>query len=161
MYILINFTPIGVAGLLKITNGANILDFEFGYTSDQAYTMITNLGEDGRSFYLTRIIPLDFPFPFAYMICYVGWIALLVKNIASLSVAKYLILVPFCAMIFDWIENIGIFFILNTYPELSVMAVQLASISGILKILFSMSSILIIFISLTLYLLQKKRRTRM
>jgi len=55
--VLINFTGIGVAGLLSITDGANILDFEFGFTHERASEMLMALGSDGRAFYLTRVIP--------------------------------------------------------------------------------------------------------
>lgn len=53
-YTMINYTGVGVAGLLQITNGANILDFEFGYTASRAYDLLAALGNDGRSFYLTK-----------------------------------------------------------------------------------------------------------
>jgi hypothetical protein len=68
MFALINKSGIGVAGLLKITGGASILDLEIGYTYEQAKDILTALGEEGRAFYLTRIMPLDFPFPVAYML---------------------------------------------------------------------------------------------
>jgi hypothetical protein len=158
LYILINFTPVGVSGLLKITNGANILDFEFGYSRDKAYHMIAALGEDGRSFYLTKIIPMDFPFPFAYMLCYAGWISLLIKYIAPLSAAKYLTFVPLFAMLFDWLENLGIILMLSNYPNMPLLAIYTASISGILKTLFTLGSISIILVSLTVYIVKKKRK---
>lgn len=158
MYIIINFTSVGVTGLLKITNGASILDFEFGYSMDKANHMLTVLGEDGRRFYLTKIIPIDFPFPFAYMLCYAGWISLLVKYIAPLSAAKYLTFVPLFAMLFDWIENIGIILMLSNYPNMPMLAIYTASISGILKTLFTLGSISIILVSLTIYFVNIKRK---
>lgn len=64
----IDFSPIGVAGLLEVTGGANILDFEAGYTVDQAYGMLEALGEAGRSFHLTKIMPVDIFFPIGLML---------------------------------------------------------------------------------------------
>ena len=79
-YVLINFSQIGVAGLLKITGGASILDFEFGYSSEKAYGILTALGVEGRTFYLMRILPMDFPLPLTYMLFFTGVIALLCKH---------------------------------------------------------------------------------
>lgn len=159
LYILINYTAIGVAGLLQITNGANILDFEFGYSTAEAYDLLTALGEQGRSFYLTRIIPIDFPFPFTYMLFYAGWIALLVKNTVPNSKAKYFLIVPILAMLFDWIENIGIIAMLRNYPSLPVWAVTTSSVSGMLKTIFTVSSIAIIAILFVVFMIRKKRKS--
>jgi len=155
LYVLINYTEVGVAGLLKITNGANILDFEFGYSTAQAHNMLTALGEQGRLFYLTKIIPIDFAFPLAYMLCYAGWVALLVKHISPLSAAKFLITLPLLAMLFDWIENIGNILMLTQYPNISETAVSLASASGILKFLFILGSMGTIIVLLVIYILRK------
>jgi len=136
MFVLINYSGIGVSGLLRITGGANILDFELGYTQEKAYDMLTALGTEGRAFYLGKIMPLDFPFPLAYMLFYVGWIALLLKQSDPKEWCKYLLFVPVLAMVFDWIENIGIITMLHHYPNLPSWAVVTASISGILKMAF-------------------------
>jgi hypothetical protein len=150
-YTLINFTGIGVSGLLKITGGPNILDFEFGYTHEDAYRILAELGEGGRRFYLTKIVPIDFPFPLSYMLFYAVWTALLLKRILCYRKVrcqgchlppefskwyKYTLLLPFFAMLFDWIENIGIITLLNKYPNLPAWAVFEASIGGILKIVY-------------------------
>ena len=158
LYIVINFSPIGVAGLLNITGGANILDFEFGFTYEEANRILTALGEEGRTFYLTRILPLDFPFPFSLMLACVGIIALLIKHIASEKPYRYLIFIPVLLMLFDWIENIGIIILLNNYPSLPTWAVSLASISGILKHIFTYSSIVAIGVLLSIFLYSKFRR---
>lgn len=157
-YVLINHTAVGVAGLLQITNGANILDFEFGYSAFEAHNMLTALGEQGRSFYLTRIIPIDFPFPFAYMLCYAGWIAFLIKNTVPNSKANYLLAIPVLTMLCDWIENIGIIAMLRNYPSLPSWAVTTASVSGILKTIFNVSIIAIILILAVIFVIRRKRK---
>ncbi|MCL2812397.1 MAG: hypothetical protein FWD25_11010 [Clostridia bacterium] len=136
LFVLINYSGIGVSGLLRITGGANILDFELGYTQEKAYDMLTALGTEGRAFYLTKIMPLDFPFPLAYMLFYVGWIALLLQQAATKAWCKHLLFVPVLAMVFDWIENIGIITMLRHYPNLPSWAVVTASTFGLLKMAF-------------------------
>jgi hypothetical protein len=168
-YVLINFTGIGISGLLKTTNGANILDFEFGYNNEEAYTILNELGENGREFYLNKIVPVDFPFSFYYMLFYAIWASLLLKNIlcynqvrckgCHLSLEfckwyKYTLLLPFFAMLFDWIENIGIIVLLKYYPNLPEWAVFVASIGGIFKTIFTIMSILNIIILLIIFMIK-------
>ena len=157
MYFLINNTAFGVAGLLQITGGANILDFEFGYTAAEALDMLTALGEQGRNFYLTRIIPIYFPFPFSYMLCYAGWIALLLKHIAPKGYMKSLLLVPITAMLFDWIENIAVIFMLKSYLSLPKWAIMTASTAGILKMTCIVASVATIGVLLLVFFFKRKR----
>jgi hypothetical protein len=157
-YAVINFSGIGVAGLLNISNGANILDFEFGFTYEKASDMLTALGVEGRDFYLSKIVPLDFPFPFSYMLFYCGVIALAIKNISPKRTLGYLLLIPVLAMLCDWIENIGIIAMLNNYPSLSEWSVSLASIFGIMKTVFTVACIATIATLLFAFAILKLRR---
>lgn len=157
-YALINYSALGVAGLLKITGGANILDFEFGYSYKKAYDILTALGADGRAFYQAKIIPIDFPFPLSYMLFYSGFIALLIKYTKSKEIFKYLLFLPLVATLFDWIENIGIIAMLNCYPSLPGWAVLVSSIFGMLKTVFTIGSITLIAILFVLFVYSKIRR---
>lgn len=115
---LIDYSPVGVAGLLQVTGGANILDFESGYTVDYAYGMLEALGEAGRSFHLTKIMPLDIFFPVGLMIFLTSWMSLLLKRLTSDgSVLRLLPLISVVNMLLDWSENIGITLMLLNYPE--------------------------------------------
>jgi hypothetical protein len=140
-YVVINFSRIGVAGLLNVSHGANILDFEFGYTYEKAFGMLTALGAEGRAFYLSKIMPLDFPYPFSYMLFYSGTIALMIKSISSKRDLGYLLVTPILAMLCDWTENIGIITMLHNYPSLPEWSVSLASTFGMLKTVFMVVTI--------------------
>jgi len=157
-YVLINYSGIGVAGLLKITGGANILDFEFGYSYEKAYNMLTALGVEGRTFYLTKILPMDYPFPLTYMLFYIGFIALLIKHTAKNKPYRFLLFIPVLAMLFDWIENIGLITMLSSYPNLLEWAVPVASIFGMLKTIFMVGSIMIIGVLLVMFVYSKIRK---
>ena len=158
-YALINFSEIGVAGLLRATNGANILDFEFGYNQEEAYRVLIDLGVEGRLFYQSKILPLDFLLPFIYMLFFVGWFALLIKYAVRTDYYKYLLLIPVFTMLFDWIENAGIIAMLNSYPNIAVWAVMLASIFGMLKTVFTIVNV-VIFIVLFIFFMLKNSPTR-
>lgn len=145
-FYIINGSSIGIAGLLEVTNGHGILDFEFGYSIETAYKILTNLGEEGREIYLERVIPLDLILPITYMLMLATWILFLLRH-AYLS-AKYqgLLIVPVSAMVFDWVENLSVVILLRSYPELSAGAVQAASTAGILKMCSIFASVGIIAI---------------
>ncbi len=112
----------------------------------QLRRILTALGEEGRAFHLTKIMPIDFVFSLSYMLCYLGWIVILLKRRVSQNKAGFLLIVPVLAMTFDWIENIGIINMLQNYPDLPKWAVNIASISGILKMVLIISSVVIIVI---------------
>ena len=130
---LINGRPFGLAALEKITGGAGILDMEFTYTPVQAYAMLAALGDAGRAFYLTRIVPLDLVFPLAYTLFYavaISW--LLSRWLPAESPWMRLNLVPLVAGAADYCENIGVVAMLLAYPaELYGVAAFTAVISPI------------------------------
>lgn len=159
-FILINYSGVGVKGLLDISSGSNILDFEFGFNYGKAHKILAALGDEGRTFYLTKIMPLDFPFPFTYMLFYLGWIALLLKHLRPRKQYKYLLFMPILAMLFDWVENIGIITMLLYYPNIPSWAVLLASIFGMLKTIFTIGSIAIIGILFILLIYSSKQIRR-
>ena len=157
-FVLINFSSIGLAGLYGIAGTARILDLEFGFNYETAYYILTALGEDGRAFHLTRIMPLDFPFPFTAMLFLAVFIALLLKHIAPQKpFFKYLLFLPVLYMIFDFVENIGIIALLVNFPDLPEWAVLLASASGMLKSIFSWGSFIAIGILFVIFLYSKFR----
>jgi hypothetical protein len=134
MYALINLSGVGMAGLLKITGGAGILDFEFGYGQKKAYEMLNALGAEGRAFYLAMLFPLDYLFPFSYMLFYGGSIALLLKHSALNEKFGFILVAPALAMLSDWTENVGIIAMLRDFPDLRDWSVMLASSFGMLKL---------------------------
>jgi len=102
-----------------------------------------------------KILPLDFPFPFTYMLCYAGWIALMGKNTVPPNMLKFLLAALVLAMLFDWIENIGILTMLQNFPILPAWAVMTASASGIMKTVFTVFSLSIMILLLVITLLRK------
>ena len=160
MYALINMSGIGVAGLLRITGGASILDLEVGYTYEQAKDMLTALGAEGRLFYLTRIVPLDFAFPFSYMLFYAGWLAFFFKHITIKDWMKLLLMIPVLNMLSDWIENAGIIAMLRGYPDLPGFAVYTSSIAGTVKMTLAVVNIALVFLFLVILLVSKFRNTK-
>ena len=63
MYVLINNTAVGVAGLLQITGGANILDFFVCLSAGSALKFLNAIGQQGRLFFPTPNLSTSFIFP--------------------------------------------------------------------------------------------------
>lgn len=151
----------GVAELLRMTGGVNILDFSFGYSAQEAYAQLDAMGEAGRAFYRTRIIPLDFPFPAAYALFYMSAMGFLLKG-QGLGAKRYttaLLSVPLVAMLADWAENICILSMLNAYPDqLSVVSI-LGSCFTILKFVCTYATVaILVYLALRRVMLRVRKR---
>lgn len=145
----INGNIIGVAKLMELTGGVSILDLLNSYTVDQAYSLLESLGEVGRSFYLTRIIPMDFIFPLGYMLFYASLLALVIKKLDFKSnKVKLVLLVPIIATLLDYTENILIISLLRNYPVRLEAIAKLANIATQAKFIFVMSCIVLVIAGL-------------
>lgn len=114
---MIEFSPIGVDGMMKVTNGAGLLDFEHGYSVEKAYDMLDQLGEKGRQFYLSPMMIEDIFFPVSVMLFFGSWISFFLKILGKAnSNLSFLLLFPILDMLFDWGENVGITTMLLNYP---------------------------------------------
>jgi hypothetical protein len=92
---IINGKGIGVAKLEQITNGVGILDMEPGYSVEKAYKILDGQGIEGRSYYLKRILPMDFIFPLTYLFFYCSLILYLLRLIHPRNeLIHYITIVP-------------------------------------------------------------------
>jgi hypothetical protein len=143
--VLINGRPLGLAQLAEIAGGAGILDMEFTYTPVQAYAMLAALGDAGRAFYLTRIVPLDLVFPLAYTLFYAVTITwLLSRWLPEGSPWMRLNVVPLIAGIADYCENIGVIALLLSYPAALYEVAGFTAVMSSIKYTFIAVSMLII-----------------
>lgn len=150
MNILINYSPVGLSKLIEISDGHSILDMELrGYSAERAYKILDALGDQGRAFNMKYIIPLDFPFPLSYGFFYFITLTTIWKNIRSNKKRPWVIgLMGFCATLFDWLENISIINLLNSYPQRHYEIAKMSNVFTQLKSLFIMLSILLIVVGL-------------
>lgn len=145
---IIDYSPIGVAGLLKLTGGANILDFENGYSLEKAYSILDALGENGRHFYLTLILPTDIFFPIGLMLFTSNWMSLFLKKLTKNgSILRWLTGITVINMLLDWSENIGITLMLIQYPT------KLAGVCAISSRITTIKFVFVALIALSLVVL--------
>lgn len=128
-----------------------------GYSYQNAMELLSALGPEGRSIYLTRQLPLDFIYPGLFAITYsllLTWLFL--KSKETKSKIFYFTLVPILAGLCDYIENVFIIVMINSFPELSSNIVGIASLFTIMKSIFT--SIFFILILLAIFMYFKNRR---
>ena len=155
--------PFGIAQLQEITGGATILDMTFTTSPQQVYAVLDALGDAGRVFDLTHIVPLDLVFPFAYALFLsiaISWA--LTRWLSKDSLWTRLNLIPVIAGIADYCENAGIITLLLTYPATLDPIAQFTSMMYVIKFAFSALSFIVLFAALAGWavMILKGRRIR-
>jgi hypothetical protein len=149
LIVLINGQPFGVAQLKEITGGVGILDLEVLYTPEQAYALLSAMGEAGRLFDLTHIVPLDLVFPFVYSLfdaVLITW--LLHRWLPEESRWHRLNVIPIIGGICDYLENIGIITMLLAWPAQLPDIARFTMAAGFFKFTFSALAFAIIFVAI-------------
>lgn len=149
---LIQGRPFGIAALQDITGGATILDMTFTQRPDDVYAVLDALGDAGRAFDLSNIVPLDLVFPATYMLFLsVGISWTLARWLHRDSQWFLLNLIPIIAGIADYCENAEVITLLLTYPSRLDPVAWYTSIMYIVKFGFSTVSFLILFATLAIW----------
>jgi hypothetical protein len=126
-----------------------------GYTIEYSLQLLGTLGDIGRDKYLHLQLPLDFIYPGLFAVsCSLLLSWLLKKSVNTNSNAFYLCFTPVAAGLFDYLENIFIFDMLTSYPNVNEIVVVAASTFTILKSIFTT----VFFISLTVAVILFWRR---
>lgn len=128
------------------SKGLDILDNKyFGYNQNYVKTLFYNLNNSGRQAYLYHEIFLDTFLPIFLGFSLLFFTICLYKK-SSKILFTFLIWLVFGYVMFDYIENILVVFMLLRYPSNNKILINISSLSAILKILFSGLSILAIII---------------
>jgi hypothetical protein len=141
--------PFGIAQLQEITGGPTILDMTFTTGPQQVYAVLDALGDAGRVFDLTHIVPLDLAFPFTYALFLAVAISWALSRLLPEGSPWFLMnLAPVGAATADYCENAGVITLLLTYPARPDPAAWLVSIMYSIKFFFSAVSFLTLFAAL-------------
>ena len=129
-----------------------------GYSYSQAISLLEELGDEGREIYLSRQLPLDFVYPGLFAISYtLLLIWLFSKSIKDTSKIFYLAFIPALGGLFDYLENIYIIRMINSFPDLSPRLVQVASTFTLLKSIFTTVFFLLLFAGFTAIVFTKTK----
>lgn len=146
---LINGKPFGLARLHEITGGATILDMTFTTGPESVYAVLSALGDAGRAFDLTHIVPLDLVFPFTYGLFLALGISWALSRLLPEKSPWFLLnLAPVLAAAADYCENAGVITLLLTYPARLDPVAWFVSIMYAVKFLFSAISFITLFTAL-------------
>lgn len=108
-------------------------DTSLFYTSDDLYEMAGIYGESGRDTYILLRVSFDVIWPLVYLLFFVALTGVLINNLKLIEKFKYLILLPFISVIFDFLENISSVIVMYRYPSETVFFANLAPIMTLLK----------------------------
>ena len=120
-----------------------------GYSYLDAISLLDALGSEGRSVYLTLQLPLDFIYPALFAVtCSLLLAWTFSKGFSPESKIYYFSVVPVLAGLFDYLENICIISMLNTWPDISRALVNISSAFTILKSGFSTVFFILFFVGI-------------
>lgn len=156
--------PFGLAQLLEITGGATIPDMTFTKGPESVYAVLFALGDAGRAFDLTHIVPLDLVFPFTYGLFLALGISWGLSRLLPEGSPLFLLnLAPVVAAVADYCENAGVITLLLTYPVQLDAVAWFVSVMYVMKFAFSAVSYIVLIAALAgsavRYLLHRKRRS--
>ena len=124
-----------IPATMEFSNGLQLLDMmPVGYDLEYVNTLFHSLGDTGRQMYLTKQIPVDMIYPLLFGISYAAVLAYFLLKLPKPNPKYlYLCLLPVIAGIADYLENIGIISMLNTYPNVTETTVNITSMFSVIK----------------------------
>lgn len=136
------------------SQGANVLDLGFDFAPEKVYSdYLDKYSAAARSYYL-KIECLDLIYPICYGLLFSCLISLGFRN----TKLHYLNLLPIFAICCDYLENIGIFALLLSYPQKMLGVATYMSVFRAIKWGFAFLAILAMLGSLGKILLSKIMR---
>lgn len=124
----------GTLAHLEALSGLRPFDMRpSGYSSEQANTLLSTLGPEGREYYLTRQIPLDFVYPALMALTLVSLFKWLETRGINQRLVQIGILLSVGAAVGDYLENTGIIYMIMNWANLSNFSILVASIATIAK----------------------------
>jgi len=141
----------------RFASGIPLFDMSpSGYSYQQAISLLESLGEDGRNVYLFQQLPIDFIYPGLFAFSYallLTW--LFAKSFATNSKIFFLALVPVLGGLFDYLENIGIIIMINTFPNISRGRVGVVSTFTLLKSAFTTGFYILLLVGIISFIIRK------
>ena len=132
----------------------------FGYSESEALSMLQNLDPATIDFYIfPQLLLLDVLYP-VLLALFLSAVIIRLSILLKLSrdqVYSNLFLLPFFAMVSDYMENVMILLMIKNPTDPSLIVIQVASILTQMKGVFTMISWVIILILLTIWLTNKRK----
>lgn len=136
-----------LARLTELTGGIGILDFDRGYTKDRVREVFESYGEEGFALF-ARIQLLDVINPVLYALIFACLTHLLWRH----RNATWVVLLPLLAGALDYAENLTLFLLSRSFPDLSDGLVGLSSTLSLVKNVALFAAIAALLIGLGLWM---------
>lgn len=126
---------ITIPEVLRHANGMTLPDLmPGGYEPQYIRQLLTELGDEGRAAYLHRQLPLDLVYPFLFALTNSLILVYLLRRLGKSSKKALIITaIPLAAGLFDYLENVSTIRMLLRFPDISDIAVRVASVFTVLK----------------------------
>lgn len=153
---------ITIPKVMKYANGMNLFDMmPTGYSIQYTKTLLETLGIQGRKTYLYSQIPVDMIYPLLFGITYCLLVVYLLNKIKLIEKPIiYLSLLPIFAGLFDYLENIGIITMLNSYPDFSSLTSEITNVFTIIKSVLSTITFIFLLILFTIFIVKKIKKQK-
>lgn len=142
-----------------ISGGTGVLDLNFGNSVENITQTMIELGYDGRMYYMKHFLVVDCIYAIIYaMFYFFSIIFLLHKNKVKRNIICILSILPIVGMLFDWLENISLYFLLVNGTIESKMWCMILRISNIVKFLFVYLSLVLVVLGILYYFFRKVKK---
>lgn len=122
-----------------------ILDLQFGFSPEFAYTILAGYDEYGRHGIMVFTGIVDNLYPLVYGSLLALLISKFIRNADALNSSCQIInLLPFIAVLFDFMENTGILIMIQYYQGQMIPIARVTSVAGMFKWIFLGFSVLIL-----------------
>lgn len=122
--------------------GGTILDMSVGYSSDFAYERLSTFDKAADVYFKIRTIDFFFPLFYAFVLSLLSSL-IYRKKYQDANNYRWILVVPFIAAVFDYIENIILVILHQALPTQFHFAADVLNIVTILKFTFLGLSVLL------------------
>ena len=136
------FSPVSSSRVIENAPGATIPDMEPGYTANDVYTFLEDIGGQGRQLYRLIHLTTDLAFPLVYGLLFFALISRLIIKPNS-PIKTYAPLFPLIAAAFDLSENFTLNYITRQFPNEFPGLIRLAQFFTLAKFTFLMATLLV------------------
>ncbi|MBU2993652.1 hypothetical protein Q4555_12560 [Octadecabacter sp. 1_MG-2023] len=123
-----------------------------GYGVADAVALLDALGEEGRSFYLHRQIPLDTLYPALMAVTLVATFCWLGRRIPNGRTVRLGVTLSIGTALFDYLENLGVIAMILQGPNVSVPLVYVSSAASIAKSGLTTAAVVLLLYSVVVWM---------
>ncbi|MES2797302.1 MAG: hypothetical protein V4683_15120 [Bacteroidota bacterium] len=109
-----------------------VIDLTFGFDAQKTLDMVAAYSDEARDYYAQTELITDVIYPIVYSLFFGIILTLLFKG-KSYSPHRLVNILPFFSLLFDYLENSTIVYLLNNYPTQSQSVAILCEIFKLLK----------------------------